>query len=229
MAAAGHVVICVVTGARPEVSLMTAISLLRLQVKLMTSAKPIRADMHFVTDLNEALQRAAETGDESAGVLVCDGTMGFDAQFALRALETDVPVLVGVCPLPVVDWKRVESQPSNEDPSAWGNVYNVEPVPGAPADPTTGYVEVQPTAHLGLLWLRASVLSDIGARHPEVVAGEGGAAFACAGKYDGRTLSAHRRFLELYGGRVLADPCAGASSSGPTEFGGCVGARSVLR
>ena len=45
-----HLVICVVTGPKPEVSLMAAISLLRLQTHLMSSPQPIRADMHFVSD-----------------------------------------------------------------------------------------------------------------------------------------------------------------------------------
>lgn len=224
-----HLIICVVTGTRAEVSLMAAISMLRLQIRLMASQTPIRADMHFVPDINAALHTvyATEDADEQAGALVVDGSMGFDTDFVLRALDApDVPLLLGVYPLPTIDWDRVRTCPAGEDPQNWGNVYNVQPLSAPDA---RGYVVVDRTSHLGMLWLRAGVLRDIAARHPEVVGGEGDCAFACAGKYDGLTVSAHRRFLDLYGGRILADPRAGASSSGATEFGGCVGARNVLR
>lgn len=223
-----HLVICVVTGPKPEVSLMAAISLLRLQTHLMSSPQPIRADMHFVSDINEALHTVHTTAEaEDASALIFDGCMGFDTAFALRALATDVPVLVGVYPMPVIDWQRVSSKPGGgEDVQNWGNVYNVKPLTSPDAN---GYIEVDRTAHLGLLWLRARVLRDIAARHPEVKGAEAGTAFACPGMYGGKMTSAHRRFLDLYNGPVRADPAAGATSSGPTEFGGCVGARNVLR
>ena len=223
----GHIVIVVVTGTKSEVTLMAAISLLNLQTALMTNPRPIRADMHFVTDINQALHAVHTTEGEDAAALVLDGSMGFSTDFVMRALATDVPLLVGVHPLPVIDWQRVSSAPAGEDPRHWGNVYNVDPLGGGPD--ANGYLAVDRTAHLGLLWLRARVLKDIVARHPEVVSDDGSTAFACPGIYGGTMASAHRRFLDLHGGQVLADPRAGASTSGAAEFGGCVGARNVLR
>lgn len=225
-----HVIICAITGTRPDVSLMAAVSMVRLQAYLMASPEPVKADMHFVPTLNDALNVVHSTAEgPDAGALVFDGTMGFAAEFAMRAMRTDVPVLAGTYPLPVIDWNRVSTQPAGEDPDKWGLVYNVQPAAGAQPD-ANGYLRVEPSAHLGLLWLRAGVLRDIAARHPEIVAAAGGkCAFALEGVYGGAHVSAGRRLLDLYGGPVLADPRAGASSSGPTEFGGCVGSRQVLR
>lgn len=228
--AAHHVVICVLTGQSSDVTLMTAVSMLRLQQTLLTFQTPIEAEVHFVRDFNDALHlvhRAAK--GPHTGALIVEGKLGFDPRFVLRALATTVPLVVGVYPLPVVDWQRITTRPSDEPPEEWGNVYNVTPVhPGRPAD-ANGYLEVSREASLGLLWLRAGVLQQIAERHPETVQADQSTAFGLPGVSGGRVLNPHHRFLDLYGGTVMADPDSGATSSGPTEFGGCVGARSVLR
>lgn len=224
-----HLVICVVTGARSDVTLMTAISMLRLQSRIIAE-QGIKAEMHFMATLNDALEMVHSTAEGDAGALVVSGTHGFDAQFVIRAMRTDVPLLLGVHPLPTIDWERVKTQPAGEEPHCWGNVYNVKPARGGAVD-EHGYMEAEAVSALDVMWLRARVLRDIVARHPEVRAGgaAGGCAFACEGVYDNARALAHERFLKLYGGKILADPEACATSSGPTEFGGRVGARSVLR
>lgn len=227
-----HVVICVVTNLKTDVTLNTAISLLRLQTKLMAHPERTRVDVHFVPTLNDALNTVHRIGKEGAtGGLVVDGNVGFDTDFLLRAMDRPtVPLVVGVYPLPIIDWKRVTEHPvPTEDPSSWGNVYNVT-LTGV-TDSATGYLEAVPeSAHLGLFWVRSGVLADIVTRHPDIMTADGAVgAFARDGVYDGKDTRASDRFLQLYGGRVLADPESGATNSGPTEFGGCVGARSVLR
>lgn len=224
-----HVVVCVVTGPKTDVTLTAAISLLRLQTQLMAHPERIQADVHFVHDFNAALN-VVHRSEGAQGGLIFEGGIGFDAAFLLRAMERPAAqVVAGVYPLPVIDWARVASRPQGEEPSMWGNVYSVKTT-GA-TDPGTGYLEAEAKdAALGLVWVRTSALADIVTRHPGIMTADRSvAAFARDGVYDGVETTAYSRFLALYGGRLLADPEAGATSSGPAEFGGCVGARSVLR
>lgn len=224
-----RVVICVVTGRKADVTLTTAISLLRLQTRLMAHPERIQADVHFVNDFNDALNAVRRT-EGAQGGLIAEGSIGFDTDFLLRAMDRPAAeVVAGVYPLPVVDWQRVATRPQGEEPAFWGNVYSVKT--SGVTDPATGYLEAEAAGtSLGLVWVRASVLADIVTRHPDIMTTDGTVgAFARDGVYDGVETTAYDRFLTLYGGRLLADPAAGATSSGPTEFGGCVGARSVLR
>lgn len=226
-----HIVLCVVTGRKTDVTLTSAISLLRLQTRLMERPERIRADVHFVHDFNDALNVVHRSGQEGAeGGLIAEGSIGFDTDFLLRAMDRPAAqVVAGVYPLPAIDWERVATRPSGEDPPFWGNVYSVKTT-GA-TDPATGYLQAEASgAALGLVWVRADTLADIVTRHPGIMTTDRKVgAFARDGVYDGVETTAYDRFLSLYGGRLLADPEAGATSCGPAEFGGCVGARSVLR
>ena len=218
------VLLCIVTDSKRDVSLMCSMSLLRLQTELVRLPRRVTIKVHFVTSLDEALN--ALRGDQQAsGAIVVQGTIGFETEFALRAIASGLPVVVGTYPLPRVDWDRVKTRPANEPPQHWGNVYNAKPTgtmrPG-------GYV-LAADAELGVAWVARSVLTDIVARHPEVVSAEGRAAFATPGVFGGRYLTDHQRFLQLHGGDVWADTQHPACNSGPTEFVGCVGARAVLR
>lgn len=204
---------------------MCAVSLLRMQTMLMTSADPIRADMHFVSTLDDALN-CLRANKDAVGALMVEGGIGFDPSFGLEAMKSGMPLVAGVYPLPVVDWERVKTQPANEVPQHWGNVYNVKPA-GSPGP--NGYLPVTDAA-LGVVWVSADVVRSIESRHPEIVTADGSsAAFARAGVYAGVRREAHERFLDLWAGPVYADPNRQCSSSGPAEFGGCVGARTVLR
>jgi hypothetical protein len=217
--------ICVVTKDRHEVSLMCAVALLRLQTMLMTSEDPVRADMHFVPTLDDALNRL-HSAPEAVGALVVEGTMGFDPALALDAMRSGLPVVVGVYPLPLVDWNRVKTQPKGEAPQHWGNIYNVRP---SGPETAKGYVPVS-EATLGVAWITSDAVRSIATRHPEIfTADRASGAFARAGVYDGVRQDEHQRFLSLWAGPVYADAAKSCTSSGPAEFGGCVGARAVLR
>lgn len=215
--------LCIVTNGRADATLSCAVSLLRLQTLLMRSPERIKADMHFVRSMDDALH-ALRTHGTARGVAIVDSSMGFTPEFPLRAMASGLPVVVASYPLPVVDWERVKSQPATEDPQFWGNVYSCKPSgrfgPG-------GYAHVL-EARLGVAWIDRQVVADIEARHPELVS-EDGVMFASEGVYGGKRRTADERFLDLYGGDVWADIERPGNSTGPMEFGGCVGARTVLR
>lgn len=219
------VLLCVVTNSKHEASLACAASLLRLQTVLMSSAQRIRADMHFVTTIDDALN-VLKDHDTAVGAAILDASLGFDAEFPLRALASGLPVVVASYPLPRIDWDRVKTQPATEDPQFWGNVYSIKP---SGRIGHGGYAHVT-DAKLGVSWVRKDVVKDILSRHPELVTEDGTAAMlAVGGVYEKKLRTADERFLDLYGGEVWADIERPATSTGPVEFGGCVGIRSVLR
>lgn len=221
-------VIAVVTNNKTEVSLVCGINLLRLQSQLMTMPTPINAEMHFVPTHDDALN-ALWSRPQAEGVLVVEGNVGLDADFLRAAMESGRPVVVASHPLPVIDWDRVKSMPAGEEPAHWGNVYNALPREGAQPD-QHGHVEVDAASAFGAAWIRRDVLVDIAARHPGIMqAGGAGGSFATAGVHDGVRRSEYERFLQLYGGPLWADVQHRASTSGPTEFGGAVAERAILR
>lgn len=223
------VLLCIVTNNRHDVSLMCAVSMLRLQTRLISHPTPLAADIHFVSTFDDALN-VLLYHPKAVGMLVVEGCMGMPAEFLTTAMASSDPVVVGTYPLPVIDWDRVTRRGSgggDEPMEHSGNVYNVTPIPGATLR-EDGYVQVGPDAKLGVAWIRKSVVEDIVRRHPEVLGTET-ASLGCPGVYGGVRMDAHRRFLSLWGGAVVADTRHGMTSSGPTEFGGCVGTRAVLR
>lgn len=213
-------VLCVVTNGRPEVTLSCAISLIKLQ------NLGLRADMHFVPSLNEALNILWREQQDVAGMLVCGTSIGFDADFVTRALAAGRDIVAGTYPLPLIDWERVKTQPANEPPDHWGIRYNLTPREGA--EQVDGYAETA-VHELGLAWIARDVVHGIVSAHPEIMASRDHADFATPGVYDGKQLSETERFLALYGKPVYADVNVPASNTGMTEFGGCVGLRSTLR
>ncbi len=221
------ILLCIVTGERGDATLLCSLSLLRFQTSLASAGERIMTDLHFVHTLNDALNLLWATPD-AVGCVAVQSCIGFDADFALRAMRSGRQVVAGAYPLPTLDWKRVASQPAGEDPSHWGIVYNATPVSGEDAD---GYVPVDPaTAKLGLVWVRRPVLESIAARCPAVLTADRSAgAFALPALAGGRLVSADARFLELYGGAVAVDARSNVVSSGPVEFGGAVGSRKILR
>lgn len=217
--------LCMVTNGRHDASLTCAYSLLRHQTVLMTTPEPMRADMHFVQTLDDALN-ALHKHPDAVGAVILDTSMGFDPEFPLRAMRSGRPVVVASYPLPRVDWDRVKTcDKSTEEPKHWGLEYSVEPRGPTQAD---GYTPVS-KARMGVAWVSKAALSDIVTKHPEVVANDGTISIACPGVYDGKRMTADERFFALYGGLVVTDLDRPASTTGPLEFGGCVGMRSVLR
>lgn len=214
------IVLCLVTNGRHDASLGCAISMLRLQTELMGTQQRLHADMHVVNTLDDALN-VLHTHPTAKGMVLAETTMGFDARFPLAAMRSGEPLVVASYPLPHVNWERVATQPGGDEPPAhWGHEYNVTPVAGARPD-ERGYLEVEREgAKLGVCWVSREVTTAIASKTDN---------FAMPGIYDGRRMDGYQRFLSLYDGKVMADVERPASSSGPMEFGGCVGARTVLR
>ncbi len=221
--------LCMVTNGRAEASLSCAFSLLRHQTVLMTTPQPLKADMHFVSTVDEALN-ALRHHPSAVGAAILDTSLGFDPEFPLTAMQSGRPVVVASYPLPHVDWERVKAaakDPGAEEPRFWGLQYSVEPSGAAPHD--DGYVPVA-KARLGVAWVTKAAVDDIVRRHPEVLSDDGTwANLASPGVYDGKRHTAEERFFKLYGAEVVADLQRPATSTGPMEFGGCVGLRTVLR
>lgn len=217
------VLLCVVTNGRAEVSLTTAISMLRVQSRLVgTPQPPFSIEMVFLGSLDEALNAGWKSGADA--VFAVEGTVGFDADFLWEAMASGFPVVVGTYPLPVVDWERVKTRPESEAPSFWGNVYNVK----LKDNLKNGYALCE-AAELGMLVVQRPALQKIADAHPDIVDADGNASFAAPGVYGGQRASASQRFFQLFGEPVWADIRRGGTCTGPTEFGGCVGARTVLR
>lgn len=222
--------LCMVTNGRAEASLSCAFSLLRHQTVLMTTPQPLKADMHFVATVDDALN-ALRQHPTAVGAAILDTSLGFDPEFPLAAMHSGRPVVVASYPLPGVDWDRVKETakrpPPGEEPRFWGLQYSVEPS-GAPPH-GDGYVPVA-KARLGVAWVTKAAVEDIVRRHPGIVTADGSwATLAAPGVYDGKKLTAEERFFKLYGAEVVADVQRPATSTGPLEFGGCVGLRTVLR
>lgn len=218
------ILLCIVTNGRPEASLVCAISMLRLQTMLMTAPERIAADMHFVPTIDDAMNLLHQH-PTARGAAVMDSSLGFDPEFPTRAMRSGLPVVVASYPLPEIDWERVKRQPKNEESRFWGNKYSV--TPSGRIGPN-GYAHVT-DAKLGIAWVAKEVVTGIVERNPGIVALDGSADFALTGVHAGKRHDGHRRFLELFGGDVWADLEHPGSSTGPIEFGGCVGMRHILR
>lgn len=227
-----HVHLIVVAGQRREASLACASSLLRLQTSLMAAPERIRADLHFVQTIDDALNTLHRADAGVDGALVVGANIGFEPEFALRCLRARRELVIASYPVPSVDWARVEAcgkdPATTEPPDMWGNTYNVD-VEGA-AD-AQGFSRVGAVRELGLFWIAAGVLRRVVERHPEIVSAQGRAAFCVPGVFDGQYLSAEARFASLVADHAAAVTVLSlpAASCGPAEFGGCVGARAVLR
>lgn len=236
-AASPAFLLCVVTNGRPEVSLVCSVSLLRFQTTLMTAPERLRADMHVVDTFDDAMN-ALHASKDAMGALVIDGSMGFDAQFGMNAMRSGENIVVGTYPLPAVDWERVKARPTPaEDPKNWGHVYSATLADGGKKDQRTGYAVVKGTqTSLGLAWVKKTLVDSIATCNPHILTSDKTrGAFALGGVYGGLKLDGTQRFLSLATTGSLAGTCVyadidhPATSTGPMEFGGCVGARSVLR
>lgn len=234
--AAKKVLVCVVASSdRGDVSIITAQSLVKLQMRMMTDPTVgMTIDLSFVRTFDDALSLLWKRQDADAA-LVVSGTQSFQPDFLVEAVRSGLPLVAGTCPLPVIDWERVKSwtsKPDAEPLDQAGNVYNVS-LTGTYDKHGYGLARRE-DAHLNTVLVRRAALEDIAARHPEVLAGDDAqdppdASFATAGTYDGVKMTEHQRFLHLFGGDVWADLQRPGVTMGLTEFGGCVGLRTVLR
>ena len=195
-----RVLLAVVT--RDQCSLGFAISMLRLQSALR-GAPGIHATVELVSSVSDAVQLAADIKDIDAVVAV-ESQLSFPAGFVLNALVAPSPFVVGVYPLPRLDWERVaaKARAPGEDMRYKGNVYNIDPATAK--HQSQRYLGVS-TAALGAVVLKAEALCALA--KAEVTTDEG----LCA----------------AWGKTILADLENQCSNSGPMEFTGCVGLRAM--
>lgn len=218
--------VCVVTGARKEASLSCAMALFEFQRVVERTPERTDIELHFVESFDDALNLLWRAPPSVKGAFVVDSSAGFHPDFPLKCARADVPVAVQCHPLPSIDWDRVKARPlPHESPEFWGVRYSVTPVGCMASD---GFVVAKEVHDIKALWVSKHAVTDIAARHPEIVAPDR-AAFFVPGVFDGRSRKAHERFVALWGRDVRADVSNPATASGPEEFGGCVGLRAALR
>lgn len=236
---AKKIALCIVANGRADASITFAISLLRMQTALMVSEEHVAADMHIVQTLDDALNALRASDSDTVGMLAVESTTGFDHQFAIRCLQHEsVKVAVGAHPLPLIDWNQVSQKgvdgTTAEPPSSWGHVYNVELRQPLVTHPGTGFAAVASVRQAAAWWVRREVLDGILRRHPADTTATEYAPLALPGVgRNGLRTEGHHKFLELVQEDpetvVWADLDGKYTTTGPVEFGGCVGMRTVLR
>lgn len=199
-----RVLLCAVTNG--SCCLGFAVSMLRLQTALVT-APGLHVTVTSAKSLPEALARARE---DACDALVCIATaVAFPASFVLRGLVAPRPFVAGVYPLPTIDWKRVANRAADpgEEMRFKGCVYNVE---ASTAKPSTapGYMTVSRAG------LRAVVLKREAIDALEGKVGDG---------------ASDDDVCAAWGQDILIDMDSQCAITGPAEFTGCVGFRTVLR
>ena len=221
------VLLAVVTDGRAEMNLQCCVSILHLQIELMTAkSDSFGAELTFVRDLNDVLDRL-HRDKRLVGAFVIRHNASIPGAFALKAFQSKERIVVSPTPLPVVDWERVKAHvlDAAEDTRFSGNVYNVK-LEGLPRP--DGYARVASMIVADGMFVRRDAVDAIAERNPDVVA-EDKSAFALDGVYGGKYMTGTQRFLDLYGDKVWADVENQGGASGPIEYVGCVGARKVLR
>lgn len=186
-----------------QCSLEFAVSMLQLQVATRSTPQ-VELHVGIASSLRDALDAVAKAPGEIDALVALQSDITFPASFVLQGLAAPSPFVVGVFPLPTIDWDRVVSKAGSraEELRFAGNVYNVDASLGKPA--ANGYMEV-PRAKLGAVVLRGPALKALAE------------SAACTDE----------ALCAAWGKGVHADlnnPCA---LTGPCAFSGCVGARAV--
>jgi len=221
------VLLAVVTDGRAEMNLQCCVSILHLQVELMTAkSDSFGAELMFARDLNDVLDRL-HRDKRLVGAFVIRHNASIPGAFALKAFRSKERIVVSPTPLPVVDWDRVKAHvlDAAEDTRYSGNVYNVK-LEGLPR--SDGYARVSSMLVADGMFVRRDVVDGIAERNPDITTAEK-SAFALDGVYGGKYATGTQRFVDLYGDKVWADVENQGGASGPIEYVGCVGARKVLR
>lgn len=210
-----------ITGDRLDVSTQFAMSLLRLQMDV-APRQDLQLTVTFLNSLNDALNTAL---DSEADVLVAaDARVSFPGSFVLGA-EDAPDVVVGVHPLPAVDWDRVKkaAEGGQEPLESSGFAYNVVPHENSPCkrymrigDGTTRVLRIKKKAILELALLAETPTT-------------GSKIFVRDGVIDGQFVPRDRWLLKTYKKAVFADVESPCGYAGVAEFAGCVGQRQQLR
>ena len=224
------IIIAVVTDGRSDSALQSAVSILHLQMQLMSTPadQSFQADLRFYQTNNEALQDLFLTKD-AQGIFVVHWSTGIPGPFAMKAFKSKKEVIIGVHPDGVIDWDRVRNNitSTTESLENTGMKYNVD-LAGVPG--TDGYARVKNINMLNVMFVKRSVVDSIAAAHPEIISKDKKhAAFCLEGVYDGTHMTAPERFMNLYNKPMFADTEFGITKVAPQDFTGIVGARQQLR
>lgn len=201
-----RVLLAIITTPSAGCSLGFAVSMLRLQMALVT-APNMQAVVHVAPSIREAIGAAVDDGAFDAVVAV-SASLGFPTSFVLRGLVASSPFVAGIYPLPVIDWDRVVSRATDtaEKTRFKGNTYNIDAAAAKPAPSAPGYLAVT-RAGLGAVVLKKE-------------------AFDALAQADAKT---DDDLCEAWGKDIVVDLDSQCTNMGPMDFTGCVGYRTVLR
>jgi hypothetical protein len=223
-----RVIIAIITEGRGDMALQACVSILNLQMGLMTSANGFQADLRFYKTNNEALTALYAEKDFKALYIVNFST-GVPGDFALKAWNSDKDVVIGIHPMPTIDWDRVKENIANtaESLQNTGIVYNLS-LGGLPDE--NGYAKVKSVKAADVMFVKREALDAIVKANPAVVTkDEKHSSLFLDGVYDGVYLTGVERFVKLYGKTMYGDTTRTVNKCGPQEYIGIVGNRSQVR
>lgn len=219
-----RVLVAAITDNKSEGSLGFTVSLLRFQVAIAT--KDVKVDVHYFPTHDQALNAFADLSEYDTGFFVST-SITFDSGFLFDAIESQHPFVVGIYPLPGIQWDKVKES-GGVNPKKAGTKFNVTlPSSAASSSLPHQYVPIT-SAHLSAFVIRRVVVDSIKMNHPDI-AHASGILFHAAGVHDGKYEDADTRFLRLWSGDVRADTKIPCGNFGSVDFIGCIGARPVIR
>jgi hypothetical protein len=222
------VIIAIITEGRSDMALQACVSILHLQMQLMTTQDGFQADMRFFKTNNEAITELYKS-KEFEGIFMLNFASGVPGEFALKALRSDKDVVFGIHPLATIDWDRVKEKiaSTTETLQNTGVVYNLKlaSIPDA-----AGFAKVADVQHADVMYVKRAAIDDIVERHPSAVSNDKKhTTILQEGIYDGVFMTAEQRFAHLYGKPIYADTALQCSKAGPADYVGIVGNRSQIR
>ena len=223
-----RVIIAIITEGRGDMTLQTCVSILNLQMTLMTSPNGFQADMRFYKTANEALT-ALYTEKDFSGVYIINFSTGVPGDFATKAQNSNKDVVVGIYPMATIDWDRVKANIANtaESLENTGAVYNLS-LAGIPDE--NGYAKVKSIKDAGVMFVKREALDTIVNDTPDVVSKDGKHTSLCLdGVYDGVYMTGIERFCKLYGKLMYGDTVRTVNKCGPQDYVGIVGNRTQIR
>lgn len=223
-----RVIISIITEGRGDMTLQACVSILNLQMCLMTSTNGFQADLRFYKTNNEALTALYQEKDFKA-VYIINFSTGVPGDFALKAWNSDKDIVVGIHPLATIDWDRVKENIANtaESLQNTGIVYNLSL--GGILD-ENGYAKIKSIKEADVMFVKREALETIVKANPTVVTKDGKhTSFFLEGVYDGVYMTGEERFAQLYDKPMFGDTARAVNKCGPCEYIGIVGNRSQVR
>ena len=184
-----------------------AVAILAL-MNALESAPGVEVHIHFVPDEKAVFSLTPTTKD--AVLVFLRSTIGFPVELILRAIASQTPVVVGIHPLPVIQWSNIKPATggavSVEELRSRASVFNVDP--SSLEHEGGGYVKTKHVREVGVAVFKAPTFPMLRTSTTAVQ--------ACKAWVND-------------GGYVFADMDHQCSSFGPVGFEGCVGFRNVIR